>query len=53
MLIDLASAPMSIDMRTKPTLAGFAYEGTRRDALFWGGEWTDAIVMSILETDPR
>jgi RimJ/RimL family protein N-acetyltransferase len=30
---------------------GFVYEGTRRDALLWDGEWTDAIVMSILETD--
>jgi len=33
--------------------AGFVYEGTRRDALLWDGEWTDAVVMSILETDPR
>lgn len=33
--------------------AGFVYEGTRRDALWWDGEWTDAIVMSALETDPR
>ena len=33
--------------------AGFVYEGTRRDALLWDGEWTDAIVMSVLETDPR
>jgi RimJ/RimL family protein N-acetyltransferase len=33
--------------------AGFVYEGTRRDALLWNGEWTDAIVMSVLETDPR
>jgi RimJ/RimL family protein N-acetyltransferase len=33
--------------------AGFVYEGTKRDALLWDGEWTDAIVMSILETDPR
>lgn len=32
---------------------GFVYEGTRRDALFWEGEWTDAIVMSMLATDPR
>jgi RimJ/RimL family protein N-acetyltransferase len=31
--------------------AGFVYEGTRRDALFWNGEWTDSIVMSILATD--
>ena len=33
--------------------AGFVVEGTRRDALLWDGEWTDAIVMSILESDPR
>ena len=33
--------------------AGFVYEGTLRDALLWDGEWTDAIVMSILATDPR
>lgn len=33
--------------------AGFVYEGTKRDALLWDGEWTDAIVMSILESDPR
>ena len=33
--------------------AGFVYEGTRRDALLWDGEWTDAIVMSMLATDPR
>ena len=33
--------------------AGFVHEGTRRDALLWDGQWTDAIVMSILETDPR
>jgi RimJ/RimL family protein N-acetyltransferase len=33
--------------------AGFVYEGTRRDALHWDGEWTDSIVMSILETDRR
>jgi RimJ/RimL family protein N-acetyltransferase len=31
--------------------AGFVVEGVRRDALCWDGEWTDAIVMSILETD--
>ena len=28
--------------------AGFVYEGTRRDALLWGGEWIDAHSMSIL-----
>jgi RimJ/RimL family protein N-acetyltransferase len=33
--------------------AGFVYEGTLRDALLWEGEWSDAIVMSILATDPR
>jgi RimJ/RimL family protein N-acetyltransferase len=33
--------------------AGFVYEGTRRDALLWEGEWVDAIDMSILATDPR
>ena len=33
--------------------AGFVHEGTRRDALWWDGAWTDAIVMSMLETDPR
>lgn len=33
--------------------AGFVYEGTRRDALLWDGTWTDSIVMSMLDTDPR
>jgi RimJ/RimL family protein N-acetyltransferase len=33
--------------------AGFVYEGTRRDALLWDGEWFDAIEMAILATDPR
>jgi RimJ/RimL family protein N-acetyltransferase len=33
--------------------AGFAYEGTRRDALLWDGVWFDAIEMAILATDPR
>lgn len=32
---------------------GFVYEGTRRDALLWDGDWVDAIDMSILATDPR
>jgi RimJ/RimL family protein N-acetyltransferase len=32
---------------------GFVHEGTRRDALRWGDEWTDAIQMAILESDPR
>jgi len=27
---------------------GFVFEGTRRDALHWDGEWIDAHVMSIL-----
>jgi RimJ/RimL family protein N-acetyltransferase len=27
---------------------GFVFEGTRRDALHWDGEWVDAHVMSIL-----
>lgn len=27
---------------------GFVYEGTRRDALLWDGQWIDAHVMSIL-----
>jgi RimJ/RimL family protein N-acetyltransferase len=27
---------------------GFVFEGTRRDALLWDGEWIDAHVMSIL-----
>ena len=33
--------------------AGFVYEGTRRDALLWDAQWVDAIVMSVLATDPR
>jgi RimJ/RimL family protein N-acetyltransferase len=33
--------------------AGFQVEGTRRDALIWEGEWVDAVVMSVLATDPR
>ena len=32
---------------------GFVYEGTRRDALLWEGEWVDAVDMSILATDAR
>ncbi len=27
---------------------GFVYEGTKRDALLWAGEWIDAHTMSIL-----
>lgn len=30
---------------------GFRREGVRRDALHWGGEYVDSIVMSILRTD--
>ncbi|WP_307845199.1 GNAT family protein [Planomonospora sp. ID67723] len=30
---------------------GFVEEGVRRDALLWGGEWHDAILMSILAPD--
>lgn len=33
--------------------AGFIVEGRLRDALRWDGEWVDAIVMSVLSTDPR
>jgi RimJ/RimL family protein N-acetyltransferase len=33
--------------------AGFVVEGRQRDTLFWGGEWTDSILMSVLSTDPR
>lgn len=33
--------------------AGFRVEGRKRDALRWDGQWYDAIVMSILATDPR
>ncbi|BBE23729.1 N-acetyltransferase [Arthrobacter sp. MN05-02] len=32
---------------------GFVAEGRMRDALRWNGEWFDAIIMSILSTDPR
>jgi RimJ/RimL family protein N-acetyltransferase len=32
---------------------GFVAEGVLRDALLWDGEWVDAVVMSMLETDPR
>jgi RimJ/RimL family protein N-acetyltransferase len=32
---------------------GFVAEGVLRDALWWDGEWVDAVVMSMLETDPR
>ena len=30
---------------------GFRHEGTKRDALFWGGVWVDAHQMAMLETD--
>lgn len=33
--------------------AGFTVEGRLRDVLLWDGEWVDAIVMSVLSTDPR
>lgn len=33
--------------------AGFVVEGRQRDTLFWDGEWTDSILMSVLHTDPR
>ena len=32
---------------------GFVAEGVMRDALLWDGEWIDATLMSMLETDPR
>jgi RimJ/RimL family protein N-acetyltransferase len=32
---------------------GFQVEGRLRESLRWDGEWYDAIVMSILATDPR
>ena len=33
------------------TKCGFVYEGTRRDALRWDGEWVDAEVMAVLASD--
>ena len=30
---------------------GFVYEGTRRDALRWDGEWVDADVLAVLAAD--
>ncbi len=33
--------------------SGFVREGLQRDALWWDGEWHDAISMAVLETDPR
>lgn len=32
---------------------GFREEGRMRDGLHWDGEWVDALMMSILSTDPR
>ncbi|MGC7098852.1 GNAT family N-acetyltransferase [Amycolatopsis lurida] len=32
---------------------GFVREGVLRDALWWDGEWHDAVQMSVLESDPR
>lgn len=32
---------------------GFRVEGVRRDALLWDDVWVDAVMMSMLETDPR
>ncbi|WP_240687174.1 GNAT family N-acetyltransferase [Amycolatopsis suaedae] len=32
---------------------GFRQEGVRRHALYWDGEWVDAIDMSVLATDSR
>lgn len=32
---------------------GFQVEGRLRDALFWDGEWVDALIMGMLSTDPR
>ncbi|MDT3329261.1 GNAT family protein [Microbacterium sp. KSW-18] len=31
---------------------GFRHEGRAREALLWDDEWTDAVLMSILATDP-
>lgn len=31
---------------------GFRHEGRARDALRWDGDWTDAVLMSVLSTDP-
>lgn len=31
--------------------AGFVVEGVMRDALLWDGEWVDATLMSMLESD--
>lgn len=33
--------------------AGFTVEGRQREALFWEGEWVDAISMAMLAGDPR
>ena len=31
--------------------AGFVVEGVRRDALRFDGEWVDAVVMSVLDSE--
>ncbi|MGH1550045.1 GNAT family N-acetyltransferase [Leifsonia poae] len=33
--------------------AGFTVEGRQRDTLYWDGEWTDSVLMSVLADDPR
>jgi RimJ/RimL family protein N-acetyltransferase len=33
--------------------AGFVHEGTKRQALFWDGEWVDAHLMAMLASDWR
>lgn len=33
--------------------AGFRHEGRQRHTLFWGGEWVDSVLMSVLSTDER
>lgn len=33
--------------------AGFVVEGRQRDTLLWDGEWTDSVLMAVLESDPR
>jgi len=30
---------------------GFVHEGTKREALRWGGEWIDADLMAMLASD--
>jgi RimJ/RimL family protein N-acetyltransferase len=31
--------------------AGFVYEGTKRQALFWDGQWIDTHIMAVLSSD--